>query len=342
MIDTQTIDKNKKKAFFLTVLTILLIFCSFVAIQELGISDIKATIKKTHPGYLLLSTFFMSLAFYCMGLRWRSLMPIRPPSLELSGLICAGLLLNYAAPGPLGELSTAWFASKRYPVSLSTALASGVVARLIGLITAATIGGLIWLFFPLSIDPKLHILIQFTSLFSLCMGIGLLSILLFPKMWLYLAQKLERKTEKQHLIFKIQKKVLNGIADLCRSIASLTSEKGSSYFGALLWSFCAHSCVVLGILFLAVSLGTTFSFVGIVFTYCVTTAGAVLLFALPGSYIGWDALFLGLLLSAAHIPQAESIAIVGIVRLQQLGYMLLGGISLNWLLDQSLPHQKDF
>ena len=80
--------------------------------------------------------------------------------------------------------------------------------------------------------------------------------------------------------------------------------------------------------------------IGIIFTYAVTTAGAVLLFALPGSYIGWDALFLGLLLSTAQLTQTESFAIVGIVRLQQLSYMLLGGISLNWLMKPNPKPQK--
>jgi hypothetical protein len=93
--------------------------------------------------------------------------------------------------------------------------------------------------------------------------------------------------------------------------------------------------VILGIVFLAIALDAHFSLIGIMFTYAITTAGAVLLFALPGSYIGWDALFLGLLLSTAEMTQTQSIEIVGIVRLQQLSYMLLGGISLNWLINQS-------
>ncbi|MEC7985961.1 MAG: lysylphosphatidylglycerol synthase transmembrane domain-containing protein, partial [Myxococcota bacterium] len=294
MIDAQTIDQNRKKAFWLTILTIFFVLCTLFAVQQMEI-DLRTALQKTDPAYLILSAVFMSLAFYCMGLRWRALMPIRPPSLELSGLICAGLLLNYAVPGPVGELSTAWFASKRYPISTSEALASGVVARLIGLITAALVGGIIWVCFDLPIDPdpNIRLAIQSTAVFTLSMGLGLLSILLFPQFWLYLAQKLDHDDEKSNFLIKIQQKGFKAVASLCRSISSLSYQKDSSYLEALLWSFGAHTCVVLGILSLAISLQTDYSVVGIIFTYCVTTAGAVLLFALPGSYLGWDALFLG-------------------------------------------------
>ena len=75
-----------------------------------------------------------------------------------------------------------------------------------------------------------------------------------------------------------------------------------------------------------------FSMTGLIFTYTITTAAAVLLFALPGSYIGWDALFLGLLITAAGFNPIEAAAIALVVRLQQFVFMLLGGLSLGWLM----------
>ena len=75
--------------------------------------------------------------------------------------------------------------------------------------------------------------------------------------------------------------------------------------------------------------------VGLLFTYCITTAAAVLLFALPGSYVGWDALFFGLLVGAAQVGIETAAAVALTVRAQQLSYMLLGGISLSWLMRAS-------
>jgi len=263
-------------------------------------------------------------------------MPCKPPVLPLSGIVCAGLLLNYATPGPLGEFAAAYFASKRYPLSLSQALSSGVIARIVGLISAAMIGVFVWTFFPLNITPDLYLPLQFITIFCLFLGGGLLSLLLFSKQWLQFASWLQPQTEtSQNRFHRFRNKLASALAQLCRDSSNLAASPTSSYTQALIWSVFSHSSVIIGIVFLAMAFQTPYSLAGIIFTYSITTAGAVLLFALPGSYIGWDALFLGLLLSSAEIEQSASIAIVGVVRLQQLGYMLLGGISLNWLLKKT-------
>ena len=81
---------------------------------------------------LLVALSFMTCAFFFMSLRWRALMPPghHPPATGLTAIICSGLLLNYAVPGPFGELGAAWFAQRRYRVPLAGALASGVTARI--------------------------------------------------------------------------------------------------------------------------------------------------------------------------------------------------------------------
>ena len=66
--------------------------------------------------------------------------------------------------------------------------------------------------------------------------------------------------------------------------------------------------------------------------HCVCIFVLVLLFALPGSYIGWDALFLGLLLNAADMELGSATAVAVVVRFQQFVFMLLGGLSLGWLM----------
>ena len=335
MIEEASIHKHKKKGVWLLLFTALFVVAVCIALDQLQFTDIKSSLLSADPFLLTLSTISMSLAFVGMGLRWRALMPANPPLLPLSSIICAGLLLNYATPGPMGELASAYFASKRYRLTFSEALASGVIARLVGLISAAILGAIIWILCPLTIEEHLIIPIQSISLFCLCLGLGLLSLLFFSSFWIRLttpSSTEEPQSRIKKYVFRIQK----NIHQLCLDASSLTKSPHASYAYAVLWSCFSHASVILSIFLMALSIHADPSVYGIIFTYAITTAGAVLLFALPGSYIGWDALFLGLLLSTAGLTQTQSITIVGIVRIQQLGYMLLGAISLNWLIQPSL------
>ena len=337
MIQEQELQNSKKKGFIAILISIVLVVAIFIALEQSDHAHLYETLSKADPLYLFFSCISMSLAFLGMGLRWRALMPCSPPVLPLSGIVCAGLLLNYATPGPLGEVAAAYFASQRYPLSLSQALASGIIARVIGLISAALIGACIWFFFPISVSPELLIPIQMISIFCLGIGAGLFILLFFASFWTSLTQKITQSMQQSTGWKRKIQKALEAILQLCQDASSLSSTPQSSYIGAVFWSLFSHSSVILGIVFLVLSMQANVYLTGIIFTYAVTTAGAVLLFALPGSYIGWDALFLGLLLSTSQLTQTESFAIVGIVRLQQLSYMLLGGISLNWLIK---PNSK--
>ena len=341
MIEEASIHKHTKKGVWVLVISALFVVALFIALDQLQLTDIKRSLLSADPLLIALSTVSMCLAFVGMGFRWRALMPVKPPIFPLSGIICAGLLLNYATPGPLGELASAYFASKRYSLSFTEALASGVIARLVGLISAAILGAFIWILFPLSIQEDLVLPIELIALFCLGLGLGLLSVLFFPSFWKHITEP--RSTENPRS--SIKKYVLlaqKSIYQLCMDAISLSQSPKSSYPYAVLWSFFSHMSVIISIILMAFSLHADASISGIIFTYAITTAGAVLLFALPGSYIGWDALFLGLLLSTSGLTQTQSITIVGIVRIQQLGYMLLGAISLNWLIQPSIssPHKE--
>ena len=185
MIQAEELQKNKKKGYIAIVVSIVLVVAVFIALEQSDHAKLYDTLSQAEPTYLLLSFLSMSLAFLGMGLRWRALMPCSPPALPLSGIVCAGLLLNYATPGPLGELAAAYFASQRYPLSLSQALASGIIARVVGLISAALIGALIWFGFSISVSPDLLLPIQMISIFCLGIGLGLFLLLFFLISWVY-------------------------------------------------------------------------------------------------------------------------------------------------------------
>lgn len=333
MIEEQTLHKHRNKGFIFLLLSILCIFVILYLLDSFKVVDVWTPIKDGDPLFIGLSTLSMSLAFWGMGCRWRALMPCHPNSISISAIVCAGLLLNYAAPGPMGEFAAAYIASKRFPLTLSQALASGVIARLVGLISAALLGVLVWCLFPLHLEPELTLAIEITSIFTLILGAALLSLLLFSQYWLIVARKIQNVGSNESLLGKILTKLASALSSLCTDAVNLKNEPQASYLKALGWSLFSHSCVIVGIILLTYAFDSPFYLWGIVFTYCVTTAGAVLLFALPGSYLGWDALFLGLLLSTTPIQESHAIAIVAVVRIQQLGYMLLGGLSLHYLLN---------
>ena len=98
------------------------------------------------------------------------------------------------------------------------------------------------------------------------------------------------------------------------------------------WALAGHLVVTVGIGIAAWSLGTTASPAGVVFTYATTTAGAVALFALPGSQVGWYAMFFTLLVATAGLSAPDAVAMALAVRLQQLIIMGAGALALVWLM----------
>ena len=333
-IDPERLDRARRKGIWISVLGILLVVGAGTALQRSGVGNFREIWEKADGGLLLASWLLVSLAFLFMALRWRSLMPRghTPPAGELSALICAGLLLNYAAPGPLGEVGAAWFAHRRHKVPMADALASGVAARLVGLISAAIAGFFVWLLADLPVPEDFSPAVNTAAFIAALLGFGLAALVMMPNLWNRLYGALSAALPRNTYTAPVIDRGGEALASLTDAISRVTRRGTGAYAWAVLWSLCAHGAVIGGILLAAESLAAPYSLSGVVFTYTVTTAGAVLLFALPGSYVGWDALFFGLMVSSAGIPVQESAAIAAIIRVQQLGYMLLGGLSLGWLL----------
>ena len=316
----------------------LLIF-SRTDIGEETLTDLLTRLK---PAYLIGSWLSISAAFFFMGFRWRALMPPphHPPALGLSALICAGLLLNYAVPGPFGELGAAWFANRRYKVPTADALASGVAGRLVGLASAAVMGVLVWLIVPLPAPEADADIIdtarQMVQVATVLIGIGgvvLFAVAVRPMWWKRLSDRLLGSWRSDHGVGKLIGQLDDAVGALAEALSRVATRGMRPYAIAVFWSIVGHSSVILGICIAVYGLGGTPHLGGLAFTYATTTAGAVALFALPGSQVGWDALFFALLVATAGLTPADAIAIALLVRLQQLSLMVLGAFSLTWLLN---------
>ena len=273
----------------------------------------------------------MSCAFVFMSLRWISLMPdqeINPPVFPTTGIICAGLLLNYAVPGPVGEFASAWFVHKKYKITLSNSLASGLSARFIGLLSSMIIGVVLWYFCVIPTPEKFEQTIEILTWLIASMAIGLITLLMLPhpKKWLHIDK-----------IFPRSKRIVDGISSFYESVQQTLWNNSRGLYLAIFWSICAHLVMVGGICCSVLAFGGEIRFIGLLFTYTTTTAAAILLFALPGSYLGWDALFFALLVSSAGLQAPVAAAVALCTRIQQFIYMVFGGIMLGWLLHDSRP-----
>ena len=60
-------------------------------------------------------------------------------------------------------------------------------------------------------------------------------------------------------------------------------------------------------------------------------SAVIVMFALPGSQVGWDAIFLALLTTTAGLSMPDALAVAIVVRVQQLCIMGLGAFALTWL-----------
>ncbi|MFZ5476900.1 MAG: hypothetical protein ACOZNI_09015, partial [Myxococcota bacterium] len=124
---------------------------------------------------------------------------------------------------------------------------------------------------------------------------------------------------------------------LADALASVGRLGVSQYLRGVAWALCGHAAVTGGIALAALGIGAVPDPAGLAFTYTMTTAGAVVLFAFPGSQVGWDAMFASLLVTTAGLGVADAVAITVIVRTQQLLTVLVGAA----LLVRRVPAGED-
>jgi len=165
-------------------------------------------------------------------------------------------------------------------------------------------------------------------------GIGLALIVLMP----HLVRDLSTKTLGRGgsgRIGNLLRSTDKMIAQVTEAQEALKAQGGVGYIACFCWSLLAHIVVLAGIAIAVWSVGASLSLPGLLFTYAATTAGVIIMFALPGSQVGWDALFLGLLVTTAGLSTADALLITVVVRVQQLSVMVAGAVALSWLLKGS-------
>ena len=116
-VDIGKLQKAIKKGVWWGIGTIFVLVAVVVTIQLSSLGE-KVSDLSIRWGWLFLGWILMCSALVALGQRWRILIVDNqqhpPQGLFLTASLCAGLLLNYAIPGPFGELAAAWFVHKRY------------------------------------------------------------------------------------------------------------------------------------------------------------------------------------------------------------------------------------
>lgn len=282
---------------------------------------------RARPGWIAGALALTTLGLVFLAARWRALMPCdtHVALLPLTAILVSGTLMHYAVPGPVGELVAAGMAAKRWNVSIEQAFAAGVHARFVGLALAGLVAVLLFFTTDMPIPEAYRDVLGIASGVIAVGAIGLFALSAQPA--------LLRRTGGWVLSLPVWplrvanplKRRLENLADALAAVGRLGPRR---YFEAALWALGGHACVAGGIGMAAIGLGASPSPAGLVFTYAMTTAGAVALFGIPGAQVGWDAMFSALLVATTGMSLQSALGVLVVVRTQQVFVVLVGAITL--------------
>jgi uncharacterized protein (TIRG00374 family) len=259
----------------------------------------------------------MVATMWILGLRWRVLLRNTTVSRSFFGAtLSAGLLINYALPGPMGEFMGGWLLKREDNTPIVEGLTASTLARLMGLFTAAIGSVGLWWFIEIDI-PEVERMMQ---ILLLGIGCGAISLVVLRVQSDKIAKRFEHKEPKHPLRL------------VSTALMQLQELSVKQVLWALLHSTIGHSMAFVGVWLSLLALGGSPSPIDIAFVYLVGTCCGTVAFIFPGSQFTWDAIFTGLLMSSAGYLSGDAILAVGILRIEQIAMMLFGAIPLLWIL----------
>ena len=120
-VDVEQLRSAAKKGIVTLIMVVAAVGLVVLGLSrsELAGADIAALLDEARPAYLLTAIATMSLGYWFLALRWRALMPTEEPIavMPLAGVLVVAKLLNYAIPGPVGEVAAAMMAARRTGLS---------------------------------------------------------------------------------------------------------------------------------------------------------------------------------------------------------------------------------
>jgi hypothetical protein len=314
---------------------VALALLSLVLAQASGVDTLGALRESADLPMLVLSQLVMAAGMTCMARRWRALIPGGEalPVLPVTGILCAGLLLNTSLPGPVGELAAAGLIQRRYGLPATMAFAANIHSRLIGLSCAALLALGAWAGGSMPTPPGYESVVGLAAVF-ITLGAMALGVASWRPDWLEWAANLSLGTLAARLPGAFGRVARGGLVlalEVSRALHDVARHPPLTWARAIFWAFAGHATATTGILLGAWAVGLDPSLAGVLFTYCAATAGVLVLFAVPGAQLGWDALFIGFFVATTGVGVAEAVLVMAMVRLQQLLLMGLGAVALTTL-----------
>lgn len=279
--------------------------------------------REAHPGWVALGGCLMTSGMVALAARWRAFFPAETKAglPVLTSILLVGGLMNYALPGPAGELVGAAMAGRRFNLSAERALAAGIAARFSGLGLSGAIAIVLTTTGRVQVLPEWSSVIGTATLIIGGAAVTLLFLAGFPGLWKSLA---DATTGRVALLRGLHASVERFVD----ALASLRDLGVGAWLRGLGWALVGHGLVVGGIALMAHGLHVAPDLMGLIFTYTASTAGAIILFLFPGGQIGWDSAFTSLLVASAHLDLSGAVALALLVRLQQLLLVVLGAVAL--------------
>ncbi len=296
-----------------------------VAQSDVGAAALAGLLEDARPAPLVGAIGCMSSGMLFLALRWRALMPAQVREgvrvLPLAGILFVGTLLNYALPGPAGEFVAAAIAGRRFGMTAEVALAASMHGRFIGLAMAGVVAGALYLGAAMPVPEDLRPWVGLATLGVTALSLSLAWVSARPGLLRRIA---EATTGRVRWLARVHAPV----ARLADALGAGGTLGVGAWARAAGWALTGHALVILGTGLAAMAFGGAPDPAGLAFTYAMATAGAIVLFAFPGSQVGWDASFTSLLVTTAGLTLPQALATAMVVRVQQLVVVGVGALAL--------------
>lgn len=320
-VNEEAVHQARRKGLFWALVNITVITAVIIGVtrSDWGTTELWPALQNAQWVWLFLGWVLMNLAVFVLGHRWHALLP---KSSAVSGsflgvALSAALLLNYAIPGPFGELAAAWFVSKRSDLSVTQALVAGSTARLIGLLSAAVGAVCLWPLVTLELAPEYSPIFQVLVVGMAACSVLLAALIVLPNRFLN-AVGTDSPSKGRLVLINILEALV-----ACRQLGPM------AYMKATFWSVIGHVLAALGVYAVLFAVFGGLDEMGVVFAYLTMTCSSAFAFLVPGSQWPWDAVMATMLGSTTDLSALSAGTAALLLRMAQLAMMGVGVCALQ-------------
>ena len=139
--------------------------------------------------------------------------------------------------------AASWFAHRCYKVARADSLASGIVARLIGLITAAMLALGVWLFAAPPVPEGYERWVGAAAVLVGLGGVALAAAAAFPRPWAALSERVLERLAQHRRLERPARRAIVGLGKLAEALAAVATRGWRAYLRAGLWALAGNLTV---------------------------------------------------------------------------------------------------